>query len=65
MSDKIFETQRKINKILQELELEESIVIESISIDRIESTRFNDDRRKFITTVNIETHRLPGNEWSV
>ena len=63
MSD-ILKAEVAINKILADMEEKTGEVVESISLHNIDATSMGDDRQKFITTVRIETYRLPGKSWN-
>lgn len=59
------EASAKIAAILRDLERDSGCVVEGLRIDRLEVTTYKDPGQRFLCTVVIELHRLPGQEWSV
>lgn len=61
----IREATLQINAILAQLEASTGSFVESLSLERIETTNMESVRAEFEVTVQIELARLPGNSWSV
>jgi hypothetical protein len=60
----IKEAEKAIELILSGLEYETGSIVRSISVDDIDITKMNDDRRQIFRTVRIEMERLPGTNWA-
>lgn len=59
----ITEAEIKINAILAELETWTGSVVESLSLERIETTNMESVRAEFQVSVQIELARLPSQSW--
>lgn len=59
----ITEAEIKINAILAELETRTGSVVESLSLERIETTNMESVRAEFQVSVQIELARLPSQAW--
>ena len=57
------QAEKQIAQILCQLETEQGVLVDSVSINDVEVTRFEDNRRQNQRTICIETHRLPGHNW--
>lgn len=56
---------RAIARILRELEQSTGQVVESLSLERIETTRFEDPEPVHLLRPVIELKRLPAHQWQV
>ncbi len=61
--DAVSKAEARIALILQQLEQETDSVVRSMSLESMEITQMQDDRRKFGRTVTINLERLPGNDY--
>lgn len=61
----LLEAEKQIAHILAKLEKETSQIVDSVEINKIDVTCFEDDRPRHKCAVRIITHRLPGNGWSI
>lgn len=52
-----------INKTLKQLEIDQSLLVDSIEITTTETTAVSDTKRHHIRSVQIEITRKPGGEW--
>lgn len=59
----INQAEKAIAAILKQLEVDQGVLVEGLSLDTIDSTTHDDDRRQFYQHVVIELRRLPGNNW--
>lgn len=59
----VTEAEKRISKMLAELERQMDGVVESIEIRDIEITTCSDDRPQWQRRVLIEMKRLPGTRW--
>lgn len=59
----ITEAEIKINAILAELEKRKGSVVESLSLERMETTNMESVRAEFQVSVQIELARLPSQSW--
>ena len=59
----ITEAEIKINAILAELETWTGSVVESLSLERMETTNMESVRAEFQVSVQIELARLPSQSW--
>lgn len=60
---KTTEASAKIAAILRDLEIDSGCVVESLRIDRVEVTTYEDSGQRFLCSVVISLHRLPGQDW--
>lgn len=58
------DAEQRIARILSALESATGAYVESLSINDLEVTTYEDDRPRYRRSVRIELKRLPGTEWS-
>lgn len=57
------EASKAIGAILSEYEKTSGYTVKDIGIKKIEITEVQDTEQQFSMTVEIETFRIPGNQW--
>lgn len=57
------EAESAIAEILRKLEIDTQSLVDSISINDIEITQLDSDRKQFQRRVEIELRRNPGSNW--
>ena len=57
------QAEKQIAQILCQLETEQGVVIDRVTLRDIEVTGFEDKAPQYQRHVCIETHRLPGHNW--
>ena len=62
-AEKISAAEHKIAAILEKLEAETNMVLDTIKVKDIEVTTLTDDRPQWIRHMRIEMYRLPGTRW--
>jgi len=55
--------EKQISDILQKLELDTDMVLDSISVNDIDVTQMNDDRPQLLRLLRIDMKRLPNTKW--
>lgn len=60
----VSQAEKEIAQILANFERDSDCVVDTVTLSAIDITRMNDDRVQLGRFVKIETHRLPGNNWS-
>ena len=60
----ISEAEREIARVLAALEKENDCIVDLVALRDIEVTTMGDDRQQLQRRVVIETHRIPGSNWS-
>jgi hypothetical protein len=63
-NETITTAERRIAQILAELEIQAEGLVLSLSIEDVEVTNFNDDRKRMARRVIIEIERSPGSNWA-
>ena len=59
----IADAESKIGAILRDLELQTGLLVNALSLRSVDITRASDNRPVHSRVVEIETFRVPGNEW--
>jgi hypothetical protein len=60
----VTEAERAIADILRRLEANGDVIVDTVELVDIEVTKMEDDGRRFVRKVRINTHRLPGRDWA-
>ena len=59
----LLEARKQINAILANLESATNMLVESISLEKIEITKLNSPSPQYKMDIRIEMMRLPGHKW--
>jgi hypothetical protein len=59
----IKDAEKQISDILQKLELDTGMVLDSICVNDIDVTLVSDNRQQLQRSIRIDMKRLPGTKW--
>lgn len=58
------EAERKIAKVLMQLEADTGMIVEGIDLVDLDRTTVSDEQKTLLRSINLTLHRLPATQWN-